>query len=315
MDLMDNSLLLELERNCRVSYGHLAQKYDISKDEVGTRITKLVNQRFIVKFTIVPSPSYYGYKKAILCFRSSQVLDEDRITLLGINSNVESISVGRNLLEGFAIIYFQTEKEIEEVESYFNQFHSKFEEIRTFQIEEVTELLARDTTRSLAFQKVDWLILSHLREQGRLAITELSNRTKVDIRKISERLDFLRTNQLVKQTIYINPRNFWVVFRIELSLYTRLMHNELKRELTTQFGFSFWKSWKIIDQSAIMLSFFCKNFQEFEKVQTGLSDIPGLKSVEYFFGGSTYHFQDFRDEILEEKRRHGWFSPEQWVKE
>ena len=320
MDLLDKSLLLELEKNCRVSYSVLAQKYNISKDEVGTRITNLIKQRFIVKFTVVPSPSMYGYQKAILCFRSRQVLDEDRITLLGINKNVECISIGPNLSEGFALIYYRTQDEINEVASYFNQFHSEFEEIRTFQIEEVSDTLAQEPKKDqLAFQKVDWLVLSHLREQGRLSLTELSRRTNIDIRTIGERLEFLRMNNLIDETIRINPGNqpkkFWVVFRIELSLYTRLIHNELKLELATQFGFSYWKSWKIVDQSSILLSFFCTNFQEFEKVQTGLSDIPGLKSIEYFFGGSTYHFQDFRDEILEEKRSHGWFSPEQWVNE
>ncbi|MHA2304442.1 MAG: winged helix-turn-helix transcriptional regulator [Candidatus Hodarchaeales archaeon] len=318
MDLLDNSLLLEMEENCRVAFSKLAQKYNISKEEVGTRITNLVNKRFIVKFTVVPSSSLYGYQKAILCFRSRQVLDQDRITLLGINPNVEFISIGPPLSEGFALIYYRTEKEIKDIVYYFNQFHSDFEEIRTIQIEEVFDTLTREPKKDLlAFQKVDWLILSHLREQGRLSFAELSRRTDIDIRTIGERLEFLRMNNLIDETIHINPGNqpkkFWVVFRIELSLFTRPLFEELKRELWAQFGFSFWKSWKILAQPAILLSFFCANFQEFEKVQTGLADIPGMKSIEYFFGGSTYYFSDFRDEVLEEKRSHGWFSPEQWV--
>jgi DNA-binding Lrp family transcriptional regulator len=319
MDLLDNSLLNELKENCRVSYSNLAKKFEISKDLIGTRISRLVAQHFILKFTVVPSPSLFGYDKAVLCFRSREPLDEDRITLLGINPNVEFISVGKPLSEGFALIYYRTLDEIKEIETYFQQFHREFEEIRTFPILDLSSEDAKDLVKDLllSYQKIDWLLLSHLREQGRLSLTELSRRTDIDINTIVERLEFLRSNRLIVETIHINPgtrpKQLWAVFRLELSLFTRPLYNELKRELSAQFGASFWSCWKIIDQPALLLSFFCENFQEFEKTQTWLSDIPGLKSIEYFLGGSTYYFPDFRDELIEEKRSHGWFSPEQWV--
>lgn len=319
MDLLDNSLLNELKESCRASYSHLAKKYEVSKEEIGTRISRLVAQRFILKFTVVPSHSVFGYNKAILCFRSREPLDEDRITLLGINPNVEFISVGRPLSEGFSLIYYRTSDEINEVVTYFQQFHPEFEEIRTFPFqdlldEDITEL-KRDLL--LSFQKIDWLLLSHLRDQGRLSLTDLSKRTEIGLKTIVERLEFLRKRRLIIETIHINPGNrpkkLWAVFKIELSLFTRPLYDELKRDLSAQFGASFWSCWKILDQPALLLSFFCENFQEFEKTQTYLSDLPGLKSIEYFLGGSTYYFPDFRDELLEEKRSHGWFSPEQWV--
>ncbi len=319
MDLLDNYLLNELKENCRASYSKLAEKYEISKNEIGARISRLVAQRFILKFTVVPSPSLFGYNKAILCFRSREPLDEDRITLLGINPNVEFVSVGRPLSEGFSLIYYRTSDEIKDVVTYFQQFHPEFEEIRTFMIQDLSDEDIKETKRDLVllFQKIDWLLLSHLREEGRLSLTDLSNRTNIDLKTIVERLNFLRTNGLILETIHINPgnqpRKLWAVFRIELSLFTRPLYDELKRDLSAQFGASFWSCWKILDQPALLLSFFCANFQEFEKTQTYLSDIPGLKSIEYYLGGSTYYFPDFRDELLEEKRSHGWFSPEQWV--
>ena len=318
MDLLDISFLSELKDNCRISYTELAEKYNITKEEVSNKIYELVKQRFITKFTIVPSPSIFGYNEAIICFRSSQPLDQDRITLLGINPNVEFISVGRPLSEGFGLFYYRTSEEIEELVSYFRQFNPEFNEIRTYPILDLSATSEMDPKKDLlAFQKIDWLILSHLREQGRLSLSDLSKRIDIDIQTIGERLEFLKKNYLVDLTIHLNPGNkpksLWALFRIELSLFTRPLFDELSRELAAQFSSSFWNCWKIIDQPALLLNFFCANFQEFEKIQTWLSDIPGLKSIEYYLGGSTYYFPDFRDELLEEKRSHGWFSPEKWV--
>ena len=318
MDVLDNYLLNELKENCRVSYTKLAEKYKISTEEVGSKISTFVKQRFILKFTIVPSPSLFGYKKAILCFRSGGPLHQDRLTLLGINPNVEYISVGRPLSEGFASIYYRTLEEINDVVTYFQQFHPEFYEINTFPVLKLSE---EDSVKLkadlMSYQKIDWLLLSHLREQGRLSLVDLSRRINMDIKSIGERLEFLRTNGLIDETIHINPGNLpkrlWVVFRIELSLMTRPLYDDLKRELSAQFGASLWNYWKILDQSALLLNFFCENFTEYEKIQTWLSDLAGLKSIEYYLGGSTHYFPDFRDELLEEKRSHGWFSPEQWV--
>jgi hypothetical protein len=160
-------------------------------------------------------------------------------------------------------------------------------------------------------------MLAHLREQGRLALSDLSVRTNIAAETLVERLEFLRANNLIEETIHFNPakiqRETWTIFHLELTLFTRPLLEELTRQL--QSISSYWQPscWKVIDQNILLLGFLCSSYDEVEKIQNQLSDTPGLKSIEKTMGGPTFFFPDFRDELIEEKKSHGWFSPEQWV--
>ncbi|MFX0173929.1 MAG: AsnC family transcriptional regulator, partial [Candidatus Hodarchaeota archaeon] len=86
IDSVDKSLLVELTKNCRASFSTLALQFNIPAEEVSARISQLVKDRIILKFTIAPSLSLFNSKDAILFFRSSNsILDLDRVTLLGVN--------------------------------------------------------------------------------------------------------------------------------------------------------------------------------------------------------------------------------------
>jgi DNA-binding Lrp family transcriptional regulator len=315
LDSVDIALLYELQKSCRISFAILAENYKISIEEVVSRVNRLVNNHTILKFTVVPALSLFEAKDAILSFRSKEFLDLDRITLLGINSAIEFISVGSQS-EGFALIHYRNVKELLEVASHFQQIHSSFEELRTYPVHPLVKSDKSTTKDLFAFEKIDWLMLAHLREQGRLALTELSQRTKFAPKIFADRLEFLRSNNLIEETIHFNPaitqRETLTLFKLELTLFTQPLQEELNRHLS---ALPIWKPscWKVVDQNTLILGFLCESYTDVEKIQTFLLDIPGVKSIEKIMGGPTYYFQDFRDELIEEKRSHGWFSPEQWV--
>ncbi|MFX0051635.1 MAG: hypothetical protein ACFE8U_10125, partial [Candidatus Hermodarchaeota archaeon] len=257
-------------------------------------------------------------KDAILFFRSSNsILDLDRVTLLGVNPAVEYISLG-NQTEGFSLIHYRSLDELNEVVNYFKQIHSGFTELRVFPVRSLGGKLKKSPKKDLlVFKKIDWLILAHLREQGRLSLNDLSVRTNIATETLVERLEYLRANNLIEETIHFNPskiqRETWTIFNLELTLFTRPLLEELTRQLESLS--SYWQPscWKVIDQNVLLLGFLCSSYDEVEKIQNLLSDTPGLISIEKVMGGPTFFFPDFRDELLEEKKSHGWFSPEQWV--
>ncbi|MHA1975202.1 MAG: AsnC family transcriptional regulator [Candidatus Hodarchaeales archaeon] len=318
MDQIDRILIFELSSNCRASFSMLAEKYGITSEEVSTRVTKLLQQKIIIKFTVVPSAEIFG-EDAIILFRSNTPLLPERVTLLGIQSCVEFISMSQDHTEGFAYVHYRSEEELEDLLNHFGQFHRGFTDLRIYRLQRSTSALeARPELKGThVFEKIDWLLLSHLREQGRLPIEELAKRTKFSPELIADRLFFLREAGLIEETIYINlsksPKESHTIFFLELDLLTQLLQKELTRELEERFKGSFWKSWKVSDQQIMVLSFLCSSYSEIDKIQSFLSDLAGLKSIESIMGGVTYHFPDFRDEIIEEKRSHGWFSPEQWL--
>ena len=317
MDLADKSLLSALVKNSRVSFADLAQKVGIPLDEVGTRIQRLVNDRTILKFTVVPSTILFGAKDAVIFFRASETepLDQHRINSLGVHPTVEFISIGGNM-EGFAFIHYRTISELYSVVRYFQKVGS-FEDIKAYQVQTLRpqEEPAKDV---YALHDIDWLMLIHLREEGRLSLGDLSTRTNIAVETLVERLEYMRKNRLIQETVYVNPartaKESWTLFSLKLTIYTQATFTELTRELESHF---LWDTscWKVEEKPILLLGFLCSSFDEVEKIQSSLSEAPGLISVEKVSGGVTYYFSDFRDEYLEERRTADWFQPERWVKD
>lgn len=315
LDLVDKSLLFELVRNCRIAFTELSNILKIPVDEVGTRTQQLVKDHIILKFTVIPSSALFGAKESIIFFRSSKPIDLARINSLGIHPTVELISIGQSI-EGFALIHYRTISELFSVVKYFQKVGS-FVDIRAFQVHPL-RAQEKPTKDIFTLTDIDWLILIHLREQGRLSLLNLSTRTNIAVETLVDRLEFLRTNHLIEETIQINPaktatKETWTIFSLKLTIFTDLIFNELTRELDALP--SYWRSscWKVEEKPILLLGFLCSSYNEVEKIQNWLSETPGLISIEKIMGGTTYYFPDFRDELLEEKRSADWFKPEEWV--
>ncbi len=314
MDLVDKSLLFELERNCRIAFTELSNLLNIPVDEVGSRTQQLVRDHIILKFTVVPQPILFGAKQAISFFRSSKPINLARINSLGIHPTVEFLSIGQNI-EGFALMHYRTLSELFSVVKYFQKVGS-FEDIRAFQVQPL-RAQKKPTKDIYTLQDIDWLILCHLREQGRLSLTDLSTRTNIAVETLVERLQYMRDNHLIQETIHINPaktaKETWTIFSLKLTIFTEPLHEELSRELEALP--SYWRAntWRVEEKPILLLGFLCSSYNEVEKIQNWLSETPGLISIEKIMGGVTYYFPDFRDELLEEKRSADWFKPEEWV--
>jgi DNA-binding Lrp family transcriptional regulator len=317
MDLVDKSLLSELVKNSRVSFVDLSRDVGVPIDEVGTRIQRMVNDRTILKFTVVPTTALFGAKDAVIFFRASpgNPLDQQRINSLGVHPTVEFISIAGNA-EGFALIHYRTISELYSVVRYFQKVGA-FEDLKAYQVQPLRSYKepAKDV---YALHDIDWLILIHLREQGRLSLGDLSTRTNIAVETLVERLEYMRKNRLIQETVYINPaktaKESWTLFSLKLTIYTQATFTELARELESHFLLDT-SCWKVEEKPILLLGFLCSSFDEVEKIQSSLSEAPGLISVEKVSGGVTNYFSDFRDEYLEERRTTDWFQPERWVKD
>lgn len=314
MDIVDKSLLSELVKNCRVSFNELAQRVNIPIEEVGTRIQRMVNDRTILKFTVVPTSVLFGANDAIIIFRAQEPLDQQRINSLGVHPTVEFISIGGNI-EGFALLHYRTISELYSVVRYFQKVGA-FEDIKAYKVKPLGA--QEEPVKDLyALHDIDWMVLIHLREQGRLSLSDLSIRTNIAVETLVERLEFMRKNHIIHETIHLNPaktaKETWTLFNLKLTIYTDPIFTEITQELTK--NHYLWDSWKVEEKPILLLGFLCSSFDEIEKIQSNLSEVAGPISVDKVMGGVTYYFSDFRDEVLEERRSSDWFQPERWVKD
>jgi hypothetical protein len=127
----------------------------------------------------------------------------------------------------------------------------------------------------------------------------------------------MRQHNLILETIHINPvrsaKETLTLFQCEFTILNQPIVQETLREIGHLPNFWNIFSWRVIDKPFLFLAFYCSSYTEVEKIQAQLTELPGLKSIRKVMGGSTFHFPDIRDELIEEKRSHGWFSPEKWV--
>ncbi|MHA1976656.1 MAG: AsnC family transcriptional regulator [Candidatus Hodarchaeales archaeon] len=317
MDNSDKSILFRLVQSCRISFSQLATDLKLTPDDVGVRIQRMVNDHTILKFSVALNPYLLHLHNAIVIFRSLTPLELNRLTLLGIHSAIEYISIG-TAHEGFAYARCSDKKDFTELAEHFQQFHSSFEELHLYPvIPLVNSGISAPTQDLVSLEKEDWLILAHLREQGRLSLQELSNRIEIDVGAINERMDYLRHHNLIHETIQINPvkspKETLTMFQCEFTILNHLIQEEIMQEINTLPYFWSISSWRSIDKPILFLSFYSSSYTEVEKVQAQLTELPGVKSIIKIMGGTTYYFTDLRDELIEEKRSHGWFSPEKWV--
>ena len=317
MDIFDKNILFSLAKSCRISFSQLASDLNLPVNDVGTRIQRLVNDHTILKFTVVLNPYLLHLHNVIIIFRSRTPLELNRLTLLGIHSAIEHISIG-TAHEGFACARYSNKEDFLELAEHFQQFHKAFEELHLYPVVPlVNSDISPPTQNLVSLEKEDWLILAHLREQGRLSLQELSKRIEIDVEVINERMDYLRHFNLIHETIQINPvkspKETLTMFQCEFTILNHLIQQEIMQEISTLLHFWPISSFRSADKPVLFLSFYCSSYTEVEKIQAHLTELPGVKSIIKIMGGTTYYFTDIRDELIEEKRSHGWFSPEKWV--
>ena len=310
MDAIDKNLLFLLAESCRASFTELATQLKLPVDDVKNRIIHMANTHTIQKFTVVLNPSLLHLNGALVLFRSLTPLDSKRLALLGIHSSIEFISMG-TAHEGFAYARYSSERDLSEMLEHLHQFHKGFDELYVFAVEQLISSLPNPTQDIVSLEKIDWLILAHLREQGRLPLQELSTRIDLEVHAIIERLDYLRHHNLIIETININPvltqKETLTLFKCEFTMLNYLILEEIMREVNAIP--TFWQiySWRSVNKPLLFLGFYCSSYTEVEKIQNQITELPGIKSIEKVMVGSTYYFTDIRDELIEEKRSHGWF--------
>ncbi|MFX0095039.1 MAG: Lrp/AsnC family transcriptional regulator [Candidatus Hodarchaeota archaeon] len=173
-----------------------------------------------------------------------------------------------------------------------------------------------------ALQQIDFLILYHLRFNGRMPLSALSKKTKISVSTIRKRLNFMRKNHLIVETTLLNPgslqKGMMTIFKVEIDpIITTHFRNEIEQKLSKELDEYYWVSWKVVGRPLLLIAFQVNNTNEITMIQNKIITelIPNYKSISSISGGAMHYFPDFRDDLLEEKRNMGWFFPDQWVRE
>lgn len=196
MDSIDKDILMDLTRNCRITYESLAQKYGFTATAIRQRVINLVEAGIIQEFTIYLSPAMVGTEHVYVLLSTDSSQGEDLIDEIGENPNV--------LLAGFLST---------DTCSVYGDYigTSGLSELITHlrSLEGVIDitihylLVARG--ERMDFKKLHLRVLGCLYKDPRMSATEISSRTGLTARRVRRVIQELTDGAAVYFTIRWNP--------------------------------------------------------------------------------------------------------------
>ncbi|MFX1484224.1 MAG: winged helix-turn-helix transcriptional regulator [Promethearchaeota archaeon] len=308
MDLLDKALFQELSNSCRVSFTDLGKKYNVSVNTIKHRVEEMMNQGLIVAFDVQLKLSLYNASFALIILRLRRLLSDEDRDEIGNHQFITSVSMGMQL-EGLVIAIYRNNNELTQVVD-FLRGRDNVKAVDVYQtLPPPSSLISLPASKGLeSLKKIDWQILHKLRWNGRMPIKDLAKALNRSASTVRKRLEFMRRQGLLYETILTNiglvDTGFVINYGLELPEITSDMQLEIEKTIRTRFEESFVVSWRVVDRPIIFLTFQVESAVEAQKIQRSLlSMFPENLSLTQAISGKWVYYKDFRDRILEEHAR------------
>ncbi|MHA2395820.1 MAG: Lrp/AsnC family transcriptional regulator [Candidatus Thorarchaeota archaeon] len=306
MDLLDKALFQELSNNCRVSFTDLGKKYNVSVNTIKNRVEDMLKEGLIVSFDVQLKLSLYNASFALVILRLKRLFTDQEQDEIGNHQLVTSVSTGMQL-DGQVVVIYRNNDELNEVIEYLRS-HENVKELELFQmLPPPASSVGLPVSKELdSLKKIDWQILHKLRWNGRMAIRDLAKEIGRSAPTVRKRLDFMRDQGFLYETILTNigvvGQGFAINFGLELSELTNEEQLKIDKEMRSIFEDSFIVSWKVVDRPIIFMTFQVDSAAQAQEIQARLmAKYPNHLSIIQAISGSWKYYKDFRDQILEER--------------
>jgi len=306
--LLDKALFQELSNNCRVSFTDLSRKYDVSVNTIKKRVEDMAKRGIIVSFDVQLKLSLYNASFALIILRLKRLFTEQEQDEIGSHRFVTSVSTGMQL-DGQVVIIYRNNDELNEVIESLRS-NDNVKELELFQmLPPPSSAAGLPVSKELdSLKRIDWRILHELRWNGRMPIKDLAKKIGRSAPTVRKRLDYLREQGFLYETILTNigvvDQGFVINFGLELSELTSEMQLEMDKEMRLQFEDSFVVSWKVVDRPVIFLTFQVGSATEAQEIQASLlSKYPEHLSITQAISGKWKYYRDFRDQIISERSK------------
>jgi DNA-binding Lrp family transcriptional regulator len=289
-----------------VSFTDLSKKYNVSVNTIKNRVEDMLKEGLIVSFDVQLKLSLYNASFALVILRLKRLFTDQEQDEIGNHQLVTSVSTGMQL-DGQVVVIYRNNDELNEVIEYLRS-HENVKELELFQmLPPPTSSVGLPVSKELdSLKKIDWQILHKLRWNGRMAIRDLAKEIGRSAPTVRKRLDFMRDQGFLYETILTNigvvGQGFAINFGLELPELTNEEQLKIDKEMRTIFEDSFIVSWKVVDRPIIFMTFQVDSAAQAQEIQARLmAKYPNHLSIIQAISGSWKYYKDFRDQIFEER--------------
>jgi hypothetical protein len=266
----------------------------------------MIEKGLIVSFDVQLKLSLYNASFALIILRLKRLLSDQEKDEIGNHQFVTSVSTGMQL-DGQVVVIYRNNDELNDVIESLRT-NDNVKDLELYQmLPPPSSTVGLPVSKELdSLKKIDWQILCQLRWNGRMPIKDLAKKIGRSAPTVRKRLDYMREQGFLYETILTNigivDQGFVINFGLELPEITNEEQLVIDKEIQSVFKDSFVVSWKVVDRPIIFMTFQVDSAAEAQNIQTDLiATFPEHLSITQAISGRWKYYKDFRDQILEER--------------
>lgn len=315
MDPIDKGIILELARDCRASYQQLANQFKITVNAIKKRVNRLVGLGVIQRFLIYLSLAMID-AEALLAIISTDGSQDQEVFIEKVAANPMVFGAG-NLSDGSTLVYaeYVGSTGLAELDQFLHGLEGVVDvEMHTIMADHG---IKRDLTLS------DLKVLRCLREEPRMPISEISQRSRLTPRRVRTTINqFLGGGGSLPEMFLIQRKRAEIqgsTACVHFSIYwdpnaggqtafmTRINWEETKGRpyeivdwLKDKFPNEYWYSFASASQPTLFSVFVVDHMREARRITQSMRDAPNVEYIETLITYPIKSFPGLREGKLEE---------------
>ncbi len=196
VDHIDRGIIIDLQRNCRVSYRTLADKHGMTPSAIRKRIESLERSGVIDKYLIQLSRAMTGTEILFCLVYSDKSISDDELSELAF----EHPNVYRVHYDSFGTcIVFAEYRNPEEMMS-LSSFLRRLKSVQDLEVHSLP--MPKGEKKELS--NIDLRVLAPLIDDPRIRISDIARLSGLTVKRVRRTLTDLIASQAVAFTIYVN---------------------------------------------------------------------------------------------------------------
>ncbi|MDF1538574.1 MAG: winged helix-turn-helix transcriptional regulator [Candidatus Thorarchaeota archaeon] len=304
MDSIDKSILMALDRNCRISYEQLSRQLGISANAVRKRITNLLETGVIVEFATLFTPAMTNSESLFIQIQTNGCEDPDELSeSLGNHPSVLQVTRVASGIGGSYIIFAEYLDSLQMLD--LNSF------VRS--VECVVDIDAHPLLTSrggrIELKHIHLRVLRFLIDSPRMQVSEIARKAGMTARSARRALD----EMLESEAIWFSARwdlaasgstRFFA--RIEFNPKTG-SHEEIEEWLRHEYPHAYWYSYVSATEPIIFANFVVDHIGDADNISRNLINAEFITSAIPLIVFPTKKYHRIGMTMLEEKLREAGF--------
>lgn len=270
MDSIDRGIILDLQRNCRVTYKTLSLKYGITSNAIRKRVERLIDTGVVDRFLVQLSRAMADSELMFALLYSDKSITDDELAEVVFNNPL----VVRVHYDSYGTCVVHAEyigvKQMSELSSFFRGLES------VKQVEIHTLPVLRGSKVKLS--NLHLRVLAPLLANPRMPISENAKQTGLTARKVRRALTELTEGGGVEFTISSNlsaDDATFIAFRIQWNPKV-IGHNDIEEKIRDEFPIKTWRIAHSATEPLMWCDFLVEHTREAESIGISIRNIPSV---------------------------------------